>query len=248
VEWLYLLSCQLLTLTSYFSMQGNTVPVTSWILIELVRDPALLATIREEVSRAVDREPNSTLAGTEGQLTWDIPKLLALPVLSSVFTETLRLRMSNNPNRQLTDDLEVNGYLLKKGNQVMIPNWIPHLHDPEWITNNPSPLEHPPSKFWAGRFLTTVEGSKEKTNLRPKPGTYFPFGGGATMCPGRFFAKQEILISVAIMVMKYDFEFVEVVDQKGRAKKGELGYDRSGAGFGALHPDGDLRCRIRKRA
>jgi len=222
-------------------MQGNTVPVTSWILIELARDPELLAAIRDEIKTALLSPEDAD------EVIWDIPKLVALPIFSSVLTETLRLRMSNNPNRLLTADLEVGGYLLKAGNQVMLPNWNPHVHDPVWTETDTSPNAHPAHKFWGQRFLTTDPETGELANIRPKPGTYFPFGGGATMCPGRFFARQEILISVAVMVLKYDIEAVAVVDKKGRVQKGELEYDRSGAGFGALHPNGDLRCRIRKR-
>jgi len=222
-------------------MQGNTVPVTSWILIELARDQELLRTIRAEVKTAL------LTPETAAQVIWDIPKLVTLPVFTSVLTECLRLRMSNNPNRLLTADLEVGGYLLKAGNQVMLPNWNPHIRDPFWNEIDSSPNAHPADKFWGKRFVITDPETGELTNLRPRPGTYFPFGGGATMCPGRFFARQEILISVAVMVLKYDFEAIEVIDKKGRVVIGELEYDRAGAGFGALHPDGDLRCRIRER-
>jgi len=83
--------------------------------------------------------------------------------------------------------------------------------------------------------------------MHPKPGVYFPFGGGINMCPGRFFAKQEILIAIAVMVLRYEIEFVENIDRKGKRIEREIGIDPAGAGAGALFPDGDLRCRIRTR-
>lgn len=67
------------------------------------------------------------------------------------------------------------------------------------------------------------------------------------MCPGRFFAKQEILIAIAVMVMKFDFEFLEIVGLDGKAREEGLSYDFAGAGAGGLFPDGDLRCKIRER-
>ena len=67
------------------------------------------------------------------------------------------------------------------------------------------------------------------------------------MCPGRFFAKQEILIAIAVMLVKFEIEFVGFVETDGKARKRALSYDPKGAGAGGLFPDGDLRCKIRRR-
>lgn len=67
------------------------------------------------------------------------------------------------------------------------------------------------------------------------------------MCPGRFFAKQEILIAIAVMVVRFEIEVLGVVGKDGRRREGALGFEKNGAGAGGLFPDGDLKCRIRKR-
>lgn len=40
-------------------------------------------------------------------------------------------------------------------------------------------------------------------------GYYFPFGGGSKMCPGRFFAKQQIMVTVALMLRTFDMELLD---------------------------------------
>ncbi|KAL1639426.1 Multidrug resistance protein [Diplodia intermedia] len=41
-----------------------------------------------------------------------------------------------------------------------------------------------------------------------RSGLWFPFGGGARMCPGRLFAKRAVLLSLALMVHEFDVEIM----------------------------------------
>jgi cytochrome P450 len=194
-----------------------------------------MGTIHDEISTAVISTKQ------RGKISFDLPKLLTLPLLSSVFTETLRLRMSTIPTRQLRADLEVDGYLLKAGNCVMLPSWLAHT-DAEWSTEG-----HPATMFWAERFLPSDNGGGDSvTSSQPKAGRYFPFGGGSSMCPGRFFAKQEILTAVAVMILKFDIEFVEFIHHNGRTSERGPEADVNGAGAGALFPDRDIMVRLRR--
>ena len=208
-------------------------------MIEVVRNPRLLKALREEILTAVI--PDIKESGT---IDFDIPKLLSLPLLSSVFTETLRLRISTTPTRLLLNDLVVDGYVLKAGNWVSVPSWIAHT-DEEWSSEG-----HPATSFWPERFLRqrdcVNEKEKSTTTSAPSPGKYFPFGGGSSMCPGRFFAKQEVLTAVGIMIVKFDIEFIRYVQHDG--KNSDVGQepDVKNAGSGALLPDRDIIVRLRK--
>jgi cytochrome P450 len=97
-------------------------------------------------------------------------KLLSLPLLSSVFTETLR-RISTTPTRRLLNDLVVDGYVLKAGNSVMVPSWLAHT-DEEWSSEG-----HPATSFWPERFLRQRDSVNEKkksiSTSAPSPGKYF---------------------------------------------------------------------------
>jgi hypothetical protein len=217
-------------------INGNAVPITCWIIIDAIRTPVLLASLREEISTTVSSSKKT------GNVDFDVPKLLSLPLLSSVYTETLRLRISTTPTRQLLNDLEVDGLILKQGNAVMIPSWLAHTNS-EWSTP-----EHPATSFWAERFLPSKASDKNSgINMTPKTGNYFPFGGGSSMCPGRFFAKQEILTAVAMFIWKFEVEFLEFVTMDGGKSDRGPELDRSTAGAGAVVPDRDLRVRLKRR-
>lgn len=68
-------------------------------------------------------------------------------------------------------------------------------------------------------------------------GIWIPYGGGQNKCPGRHFAKQEILLTLATLFSYFDIELI------GPAPK----VDWSSYGTGVLAPKGSVRFRIRKR-
>jgi len=76
-------------------------------------------------------------------------------------------------------------------------------------------------------------------------------GGGISMCPGRHFAKQEILATLAIMVTTFDMEMVEWVqvtlDGKSKSSDRPARDNLKYCGAAALPPDRDMRVRWRRR-
>lgn len=70
-------------------------------------------------------------------------------------------------------------------------------------------------------------------------GAWIPYGGGQNMCPGRHFAKQEILCIFAFMVTSFDIHLIDPSPPR---------VDWGGFGTGILAPAGKgIRCRIRRR-
>jgi cytochrome P450 len=202
--------------------------------MEAIRIPGLLSSLREEISTAIKHSKTAT------KTEFDITKLISLPLLSSVYTETLRLRVSTTLTRLLISDLEVDGLTLKKGNMVMIPSLLAHTDASEWLTP-----EHPATEFWPQRFLPSKFSDGDSTT--PKPGTFFPFGGGISICPGRVLAKQEILTAVAMLIWKLEFEFVEFVTEDGKTHDRGPEAPKRAVGAGSVVPDGDLKVRLRRR-
>jgi hypothetical protein len=93
----------------------------------------------------------------------------------------------------------------------MLPTWLAHTGH-KWSTE-----EHPATTFWAERFLQSDHRGRDSvTSSQSKPGRYFPCRGGSSMCPGRFFAKQEILTAVAIMILKFDIHCIKFVHHNGK--------------------------------
>jgi cytochrome P450 len=92
---------------------ANCLPATCWALIELIKDKSLFAAIRAEITTALD---------VNGKL--DVKKLAELPLLQSVYVETLRLHVAVNITRQITDEMVLDGYTLKKDYLVQTPSLI----------------------------------------------------------------------------------------------------------------------------
>jgi cytochrome P450 len=73
-----------------------------------------------------------------------------------------------------------------------------------------SPAHYPdPDSFVADRFLRKREaGDKASQFVQSGPG-YSVFGGGRHICPGRFFAANELKMAMAHVLDKYDIRVEE---------------------------------------
>lgn len=70
-------------------------------------------------------------------------------------------------------------------------------------------------------------------------GSWIPYGGGSRACPGRHFAKREILNTCAMLLAAFD---IEILADEEALKVGGGRY-----GLGAQKPAGKIPARIRKR-
>ncbi len=70
-------------------------------------------------------------------------------------------------------------------------------------------------------------------------GSWIPYGGGPRMCPGRHFAKREIILTTAMLVTMFDCEVLRDVRS--------LKMDMRGFGFGTLNAVGKVPVRMRRR-
>lgn len=228
-----------------------------WSILEIFKDPVLLARVRSELNATFDSAALSDVA-------FDSDKLRELPLLHSVYAEVLRLRIwAYVPRYTARADLEINGWRFPK-NSFILASTVPAHQDPTfWNTRDGA---HPVHKFWADRFLAypndPQSGPQRKTGPTPrKPvrdasesttgagpsrfttlgttGSWFPYGGGPRVCPGRFFAKRAIITASAIMATMFDIEIL--ADEKA------LGMDLRYYGLGGQHPVGEVPFKIRRR-
>ena len=224
-----------MALAFLFGLSSNAIPAAAWMLFHILSSPKdLLPRMLSEISTA--QKSDGTL---------DYPKLMSLPLLSSTYMEMLRMYTAVNVTREVMADCVIDGHSLKKGNAIMAPTWIGH-RDPEvW---NALHSDHPPPEtFYADRFLRQ-EGDKVVCSMAGLAGKWFPYGGGAHMCPGRAFAKQEILAAVATVLLGYDIEFVAWVNPYTKDKTVRFPEVRKGyVGNGIIGADRDMRVRIRRK-
>jgi cytochrome P450 len=229
-----------LDLGMMFGLLSNATPTVGWIMMHLLDpngDATLLPRVLEEVKTA--RMEDGTL---------DVPKLTTLPLLQSIFQETLRLYSDTLVTRLVLEDLslpieERGNVLVKKGSLAMAPTWLGHRDTQAWDVE-----AHPSDSFYAERFITmNPETGKPIFSMNGTLGKLFPFGGGKNICPGRVFAKQEVFAALAMVLLTFEFEFLGFVDDKGKDRNQFPGFKDAYSGTTILVMDGDVRVKVKRR-
>jgi len=164
----------------------NATPTLFWTILQIYSDPALLTEIRAEIAAFMTTE---TPPQRPRKHILDINTLQdACPLLVSTYREVLRNRTQAQTSRWVTQDTVLaDQYLLKKDSVLLIPGALIHA-DPVW---GPDAKAFNPRRFMGK--TTDVKAGANRT-----------WGGGQTLCPGRFFATMEITCSVAMMVARFD--------------------------------------------
>jgi len=153
-------------------LNANTIPIAAWSVIEVARDPELQRALREEVETALTTDG-------EGQHVVDQQKMVALPLLQSLYFEIMRVHVSINVSREVAQPLEVEGYRLLPGDMLQAPTLISHFDEAVWGVEG-----HPASEFWAARHVRYVDEKDDDGKVRrvPKfepagrPTDWFPYG------------------------------------------------------------------------
>ncbi|KAI1500888.1 cytochrome P450 [Biscogniauxia marginata] len=210
----------------------NMTTTTFWIVLQIFADPALLATVREEVGLVLkpadkedeDEEEHNTIgndgrSGVRTKYRLNVADLRErCPMLVAVYRECLRLGSDNYSTRVVKEDTLLAGrYFLRKDAVVQIAGGVIHADPSIWGDDA--------GEFNPGRFLPKNNNSNgnggDDTGQRPgavagagrqnqgiHPAAFRAFGGGKTLCPGRHFAMSEILSFVALVVLHFDIEGV----------------------------------------
>ena len=71
-------------------------------------------------------------------------------------------------------------------------------------------------------------------------------GGGASICPGRVFAKQEIIMTIAALVTRFEVEMIEWTHLDGSKSSRPAQNDQSHIGAIGVPPDRDMKIRWKR--
>ena len=143
-------------------------------MIELIKDPLLYKSVRDEVSRTLITDPDTM------ETRLDARALINMQLMQSFYTEIMRIHVSFNVTREAKQPIEIDGYHLEKGSLIQTCSQISHFEELVWGTE-----DHPASKFWAWRHIKYVEKmddiSGEVKNvpifsMRGRPSSFFPYG------------------------------------------------------------------------
>jgi cytochrome P450 len=200
------------------------IPATFWLLFEILSDADLYNRAKDALDTT--RYPDGSLDST---------KLINHPLFQSAYAEVLRLHTASMLTRTVKKTHELDSWTLKRDQTVVVSSHVEH-HSAYWNDVDSSGRSRPADTFWAERFLTP-EG---QFSLDGKQGRYMPYGMGEHMCPGRHFAKYEMLLTFAVFVDRFE---IELESPKGWRPENDL----SRYGFGAVHPKQKVEAKIRLR-
>lgn len=196
------------------SANSNATHAAFWLIYSVLRDPATEARFLSEIRAA--EIPDQ--AG-DSFVRYDIDALCTNPFLQSLYAETLRLYVANIVLRSPRNtDLAVGDYSIKRGEIIATMSYPMHQDETRYNTGTPEE-PRPLSDFWAERFLVPNDAPNEeqepdqarpaeKFSLKGTEGAWIPYGGGANMCPGRYFAKQEMTLMAALLIGNFEVQLV----------------------------------------
>lgn len=228
-------------------------------MLDILIRPDLLSKIRAEVVNTMDPSKKGTSA-------IQMPKLLSNPLLQSVYCEELRLRNGVVIQRvPAVDTFKMGEWKFPKDRMIIASSWHEQRDRKVWNEGPVNGEFHSVEDFWAERFLVypndpnsgprkpgsvakskptkadaKADSSQPKFTADSVTGSFIPYGGGAKICPGRFYAKQEALGALALFLTMFDIEWKR--DEKDMPQPNMAFFP-----FGVLPPLGKFPARMRRR-
>jgi cytochrome P450 len=169
-------------ITIYLAGHETTANAMAFTFYLLAKHPDAAQRIAAEVKQVF----------SDGAITYD--GLNKLEFTTMVIKESMRLfPPAWAITREVAKDDVIDGYLLKKGDSVVMSPYIIQRQQQYW---------QDPDAFKPERFAA----DKAKSIHRY---AYFPFGGGARLCIGNNFAMMEMQIILAMVCGKFNFKLPE---------------------------------------
>lgn len=185
---------------------ANTAPMSCWSIVDLLLHPEALEAVKQELKENL---PSSSVI-------YDKEILSKLKILESCINESIRRTLYSVATRQAVTDttiecIDKTKVSLRKGDMLIYPAFIKHF-DPTLFGSNPYSFQY-------DRFI--------KKSNQSKPASTMFFGCGTHMCPGRYWAINEIKILVALIIQHMDIEFINMTEQDKEEYRKKLPYDYS---------------------
>ncbi|KAG8974354.1 hypothetical protein FRC05_007515 [Tulasnella sp. 425] len=204
----------------FHALHANATPTAFWVLAYILVTPGLKDRILLEISPAFR-------TGTTGNDEPDIDVTYLVspnscPLIHSCLYEALRLTSGSLSTRLVEKPTSIGAYTLYPRNAVFVPSRVAHLAEDHW---GPDVLEFDPDRF-----------IKRPEELRPGNMWLRPFGGGATICPGRRYAGNEVKLFVAGVLRRFEVEL--------RLGEGVPPVDNSIPSAGMMKPAHDLNVKL----
>ena len=210
-----------------WATQSNTVVMAFHSILYILKDKTAQQALLSEIETVL-KNHNTSLAN------FPIAALNELTLLDACLDEVLRLKTFSMPTREVINPLSVNfenGKVLQATEGEMIALYP--------LTTHMNPDIYPePNKFIWDRFVGKQGNGKMQYQGKKLQYNLLPFGGGASICPGRHFAKNEFKLLTAVLLTQFDIELLSDALPD---------IDQSRAGLGARAPLNDIPIRIKRK-
>ncbi|KAK9396010.1 7-alpha-hydroxycholest-4-en-3-one 12-alpha-hydroxylase-like [Crotalus adamanteus] len=220
-----------------YTALNNTSPASFWLLEYLMKHSKAMEEVKKEILEVVKKSGQEVIS-REKPLNVTKEMLNQTPILDSALEETLRLVTVPLLIRLVLQDMDLklhNGksYFLRKGDKIALFPYLSIHMDPE--------IHPDPQVFKYDRFLSQ-NGNKKEFFKNGKKVKYFamPWGAGTSMCPGRYFATNEIKLFTFLMLACFDLELINQQEEIPPTNKTRYG-------FGVIQPMNDVQFRYRCR-
>jgi len=188
----------------------TTAGQVSWALADILQNRDYEAVLRNELEDVLGND-----AG--GSLGWE--QAIAMQKMDLALRETERLHpVAFILSRKATTDIERDGYMIRKGDFVLLAPSVTHRMTETWV----EPDRYNPERFNPARDDAQIESN-----------SLVGFGGGVHRCAGVNFARMEMKVVLAVLLQNYEMELVDEV--------------KPIAGAGTYWPAQPCRVRYRKR-
>ena len=223
-DWLSKRDAAIFQSSIFWASLGNAVPAVFWFLFYVLQDAKAIEAITRELNMHLPFFSLDTDADESVIEEWTPERLNACIYLDSAVNETLRLAGAPMMFRKCRQEAEV---VLQDGRTLKVQPSETLIHF-VGVTHTDAKLFPDPEKFIFDRFI--------HRNPDGTPG-FMPFGGGKTMCPGRFFARNEMKICLAMMLRHMEYQFVD---------SGRIPTQKAvRVGFGVAPPSYDIKILYR---
>lgn len=188
----------------------TTAGQVSWALADILQNRDYEAVLRNELEDVLGND-----AG--GSLGWE--QAIAMQKMDLALRETERLHpVAFILSRKATTDIERDGYMIRKGDFVLLAPSVTHRMTETWV----EPDRYNPERF-----------NPERDDAQIESNSLVGFGGGVHRCAGVNFARMEMKVVLAVLLQNYEMELVDEV--------------KPIAGAGTYWPAQPCRVRYRKR-
>jgi cytochrome P450 len=199
----------------------NTTVASFWLVLRLFADPDLLNQVRQEISSAHGFDTNSIPSNDKIDLRISVLKN-SCPLLNACSRESMRLASDAASTRLVTSETTIfdkdtgKDYTLCAGAILQIAGAA--MHADERIWGSDANVFNPYRYLPAARNEIESKGEKRASSTREHPASYRAFGGGSTLCPGRYLAISEVLAWTAAVLMSLDVTDAITVPEKEDGK------------------------------